>query len=274
MALENLQRCSIHTMTLKPWSLEETIAGLQRVGVPGITVWRQHLAPYGADKAGQLLRASGLTVTALCRGGFFPAFEKADREKSLVDNRQAIEEAAAIGAPMVVLVCGAVPGMPLAEARLQIRDGIAALVPHAQAHGVKLAIEPLHPMYAGDRSAINTMGQARAICDYINNPIVGIATDVYHIWFDDQVEDELAKAGAGGWLHGFHVCDWKLDTSDLLNDRGLMGDGCINIPHLRTHAEKAGFTGFNEVEIFSTKYWAMDQNEWLNKIVSAYRQYV
>jgi sugar phosphate isomerase/epimerase len=273
MALADLSRCSIHTMTLKPWSLEQTIAGLQRVGVPGITVWRQHLQPYGPERTGQLLRASGLTVTALCRGGFFPAKERPARETALADNRKAIDEAAAIGAPMVVLVCGAVPGMPLTEARKQIHDGIAALEPYARANRVKLAIEPLHPMYAADRSAINTMAQARAICEAIRSSWVGIAADVYHIWWDPNAEDELARAGAGGWLAGFHVCDWRVETRDLLNDRGLMGEGCIDIPRLRQAAERAGFTGFNEVEIFSTSRWAGDQDAWLDTIVDAYRRH-
>lgn len=273
MALADLSHCSIHTMTMKPWSLAQTIAGLQRVKVPGITVWRQHLQPYGAEVAGRMLRASGLTVTALCRGGFFPAKEAATREAALADNRRAIDEAAIIGAPMVVLVCGAVPGMPLAEARQQIQDGIAALEPHARANRVKLAIEPLHPMYAGDRSAVNTMAQARAICEAIKSPWVGIAADVYHIWWDPESEAELARAGAGGWLFGFHVCDWRLETRDLLNDRGLMGEGCIDIPRLRGAAERAGFTGFNEVEIFSTVRWAGDQDAWLDAIVDAYRRH-
>ena len=274
MALTSLDRCAIHTMTMKPWSLEQTISGLQRVGVPGITVWRQHLQPYGAERAGRLLRDAGLSVAALCRGGFFPAREPAARAAVLADNRQAIDEAAAIGAPMVVLVCGAVPGMPLAEARAQIRDGIAALEPHARANRVRLAIEPLHPMYAGDRSAVNTMAQARALCEAIGSPWVGIAADVYHIWWDPEAEAELARAGAGGWLCGFHVCDWRVETRDLLNDRGLMGEGCIDIPHLRRAAEQAGFSGFNEVEIFSSARWAGDQDAWLDAIVGAYRAHV
>lgn len=274
MALPDLSRCSIHTMTTKPWSLVQAIDGYRSVGVPGITVWRQHLAPYGAERAGQLLRASGLTVTALCRGGFFPATDKAAREAALIDNRRAIDEAAAIGAPMVVLVCGAVPGMPLAEARAQIRDGIAAIEPQARANRVKLAIEPLHPLYAADRSAINTVAQARAICDELKSPWVGIAADVYHIWWDPAVEDELAFAGARGYLFGFHVCDWRVEQSDPLNDRGLMGEGCIDIPRLRGCAERAGFSGFNEVEIFSTTRWAGDQDEWLRQIVDAYYDHV
>jgi len=271
--MPDLSRCSIHTMTMKPWSLAQTIAGLQRAGVPGITVWRQHLQPYGAEVAGRMLRASGLTVTALCRGGFFPAKEQVARDAALADNRRAIDEAAIIGAPMVVLVCGAVPGMPLTEARQQITDGIAALEPHARANRVKLAIEPLHPMYAGDRSAVNTLAQARTICETINSPWIGIAADVYHIWWDPEVEAELARAGAGGWLCGFHVCDWRVETRDLLNDRGLMGDGCIDIPRLRGAAERAGFTGFNEVEIFSTSRWAGDQDAWLDTIVEAYHRH-
>ena len=272
--MPNLYHCSIHTMTTKPWSLEQAIDGYRRVGVPGITVWRQHLAPYGAERAGQLLRASGLIVTALCRGGFFPARDKSAREAALADNRQAIDEAAAIGAPMVVLVCGAVPGMPLAEARAQICDGIAAIEPHARANQVKLAIEPLHPIYAADRSGVNTMAQARAICEELKSRWVGIAADVYHIWWDPAVEDELALAGANGQLFGFHVCDWRVEQRDPLNDRGLMGEGCIDIPHLRHCAENAGFAGFNEVEIFSTVRWAGDQNEWLRQIVGAYRTHV
>ncbi len=269
-----LDKCAIHTMTMKPWTLEQTIAGLQRVGVPGITVWRQHLHSCGVERAARLLRASGLTVAALCRGGFFPAKEQAARDAALADNRRAIDEAAAIGAPMVVLVCGAVPGMPLAEARAQIRDAIAALEPHARANRVRLVIEPLHPMYAGDRSAVNTLAQARAICEAIASPWVGIAADVYHIWWDPEVETELARAGAGGWLAGFHVCDWRIDTRDLLNDRGLMGEGCIDIPLLRTAAEQAGFSGFHEVEIFSNERWAGDQDAWLDAIVAAYQAHV
>jgi sugar phosphate isomerase/epimerase len=269
--MNDLSRLAIHTMTTKPWSLEQCIDGFRRAGVPGITVWRQHIAPYGADRAGRLLRASGLAVAALCRGGFFPARDQAAREAALADNRLAIDEAAAIGAPMVVLVCGAVPGMPLAEARTQIRDGIAAIEQYARANHVRLAIEPLHPMYAGDRSAVNTMAQARAICDEIASPWVGIAADVYHIWWDPDVEAELALAGRNRQLFGFHLCDWRLETRDLLNDRGLMGEGCIDIPRLRGAAESAGFTGFNEVEIFSTTRWAGDQDAYVQAIVAAYR---
>lgn len=278
--LTDLSRCSLHTMTTKPWSLAQAVDGYRRAGIPGITVWRQHLHAAGIDAGAKLLRSSGLTVTALCRGGFFPATDRAGREKAIADNRQAIDEAAAIGAPMVVLVCGAVPGLPLAEARQQIADGIAAVADHARSSGVRLAIEPLHPSYAGDRSAINTMAQARRICQQfdlelpgssaVDRKVVGIAADVYHIWWDDALEDELVLAGHHGWLHAFHVCDWKLVQSEMLNDRGIMGEGCIPIRTIRGWAESAGFRGFNEVEIFSTKYWAEDQDALVAKCAAAY----
>lgn len=280
MALPDLSRCALHTITTKPWSLEQCIDGCQRIGINAVTVWRSALEPYGARRAGELLRAAGMRVPALCRGGFFPALDPARREAALDDNRRAIDEAATIGAEMVVLVCGAVPGMPLPEARRQIAEGIAAVAPHACASGVRLAIEPLHPVYAGDRSAVSTMRQARAICEQMpwrgrdGYPVVGIAADVYHVWWDDALEDEIAIAGAKGYLQGFHVCDWKLAQADLLNDRGLMGEGCIDIPTIRGWVERAGFTGFNEVEIFSDRYWKMDQGEWLQAIAKAYLDHV
>jgi len=232
------------------------------------------------------LRASRLTVdacrflnefprpvVALVRGGFFPAQQPAGRQKALDDNRQAIDEAAAIGAPMVVLVCGAVPGMPLEEARKQIRDGINELLPHAQASQVKLAIEPLHPMYAADRSAINTMRQARHLCETLRSPWLGIAVDVYHVWWDPFLESEIKLSGQQKTLFAFHICDWRVNTRDLLNDRGLMGEGCINIPQIRAWVEGAGFQGWNEVEIFSTERWATDQVQYVEQIKRAYLEH-
>jgi sugar phosphate isomerase/epimerase len=279
----DLSRCAIHTMTTKPWSLAEAASRYAAAGVRGITVWRQHLPAGGPAEARRILDGSGLATVALCRGGFFPAVDAKARQAALDDNRKAIDEAAAIGAPLVVLVCGAVPGMPLIEARRQIADGIAAVLPHARACGVKLSIEPLHPQYAADRSAVNSMAQARAICEQLNrghtpqacdDAPVGIAVDVYHVWWDDALEAEIGQAGAQGTLHAFHVCDWKAQQADMLNDRGLMGEGCIPIPAIRAWVERAGFRGFNEVEIFSTANWATDQPTWLARIVDAYRRFV
>lgn len=271
--LTDLSRLAIHTMTHKPWSLAQCIENFTRAGVTGISVWRNVLQPMGPKEAGKMLRDSGLNVAALVRGGFFPALESPKRQEALDDNRRAIDEAAAIGAPMVVLVCGAVPGMPLPEARKQVRDGIAAVLPHAAANKVKLAIEPLHPMYAADRSAINTMAQARAICEDLQNPYLGIAVDVFHVWWDPDLEKEIKLAGQQKTLLAYHVCDWRVNTRDLLNDRGLMGEGCIPLKQIRTWVEEAGFTGPIEVEIFSTERWASDQGQYLEQIKDAYLRY-
>ena len=270
--LEDHSRLCIHTMTTKPWSLAETIAGYTAEGVPGITVWRQHIEPYGAKEAGKMLRDSGLKVVSLCRGGFFPATGGKDREEARNDNRRAIDEAAAIGAPLVVLVCGAVPGMKLAVARQQILDGIHAVIPHAKAAGVKLSIEPLHPMYADCRSAINTLEQANNMVMVLDSEWVGVTVDVYHVWWDPFLRAEIKRAG--NTILSFHVCDWRTPTRDLLNDRGIMGEGCIPIREIRDWVEGVGFDGPIEVEIFSDTYWAQDQAKYLKRIKRAYLTHV
>ncbi len=219
-----------------------------------------------------MLRDSGLKVVSLCRGGFFPAATEAERAKAIDDNLRAIDEAAAIGAPLIVLVSGAVPGMPLPEARNQIAAGIEAVLPHAEAAGIKLAIEPLHPMYADDRCAVNTLKQANDMVAAIAHPLVGVTVDVYHLWWDDALEHEIARAGNS--IFSFHVCDWHIPTRDLLNDRGLMGEGCIPLRQIRTWVEATGYTGFIEVEIFSTERWASDQAAYLDTIKAAYLEYV
>lgn len=259
-------------MTTKPWTLTEAIEGYTRAGIKGITVWRQHLEPYGAFKAGRMLADSGLEVVSLCRGGFFTGHTAAERDAAIEDNLRAIDEAAAIRAPLIVLVCGAAPGIPLTEARRQITDGIRAILPQAKAAGVKLAIEPLHPMYAGDRSAVNTLEQANDIAERIGSPCVGVTVDVYHVWWDPGLEREIARAGKN--ILSFHVCDWRSPTRDLLNDRGMIGEGCIDIPRIRKWVEAAGFNGFIEVEIFSDELWTAEQAGHLEKIKAAYLSHV
>lgn len=271
-ALTDHSRLCVHTMTTKPLKLEEAIEHYTRMEIPAITVWRQHIEPYGPAAAGKLLRESGLRVTSLCRGGFFVATSARAREEARNDNRRAIDEAAAIGAPLVVLVCGASPEVPLPEARQQILDSIDAVLPHAKAAGVKLAIEPLHPMYAGDRSAVNTLEQAVNMVDTLRSEWCGIALDVYHVWWDSYLRAEIGRAA--GNILAFHVCDWRNPTRDLLNDRGLMGEGCIPIRQIREWVEQAGFKGDIEVEIFSDEFWAMDQARWLRKLKNAYLQSV
>jgi sugar phosphate isomerase/epimerase len=274
MTSASLSQLCIHTITTKPWPIEKAAERYAAAGVKGITVWRDAMDGRDPVKVGALLRDNGLSVVSLCRGGFFPASTATGREKALDDNRRAIAEAHALGAPHVVLVCGAVPGMPLVEARAQIRDGIAALLPDCAAAGVKLAVEPLHPMYADSRSAINTLGQANDLCEQIDSPLVGVAVDVYHLWWDPALETEIARCGKLKKLFAYHVCDWKTPTTDLLLDRGLMGEGCIPLRQIRQWVEAAGFNGWNEVEIFSTTYWSGDQQQFLDKIVQAYRDHV
>jgi sugar phosphate isomerase/epimerase len=268
--LVDLDRCCIHTITTKPWAIEKAAAEYAAAGVKGITVWRDAIGDLGPARTGAMLRAQGLSIVSLCRGGFFPFRDEAGRQKALDDNRRAIDEAAALGAPMIVLVCGAVPGQPLAKSRDQIRAGIEAVLPHAQANNVKLAIEPLHPMYADDRSAISTMGQANDLAEAIGSPLVGIAVDVYHLWWDPALEAEILRSGRAGTLFAYHVCDWKTPTEDLLLDRGLPGEGCIDLRQIRGWVERAGFTGFCEVEVFSKRHWATDQGEFLGKITRSF----
>lgn len=272
--LTDLGRLCIHTITTKPWNLETAAEKFAAAGVKGITVWRDALEKRDPADAGRRLRDLGLAIVSLCRGGFFPGRTAADRAKALDDNRRAIAEARALGAPLIVLVCGAVPGIPLPEARRQIQDGIAALLPECAAAGVKLAIEPLHPMYADTRSAINTLGQANDMCEALASPCVGVAVDVYHLWWDPTLEVEIARCGRLDKLFAYHVCDWRTPTEDLLLDRGLMGEGCIPLRQIRTWVEAAGFRGFNEVEIFSKQYWAGDQDAFLAQVVRAYRDHV
>ncbi len=272
--LSTLERLCVHTITTKPWSIERAAEAYARAGVRGITVWREALAERDVGAVGELLRRHELSVVSLCRGGFFAYADAAGRRKAEADNRLAIDQAAALGAPLVVLVCGAVPGQPLATSRQQIQAGIEALVPYAEAARVRLAIEPLHPMYADTRSAINTLGQANDIAESIASPWVGVAVDVYHVWWDPALEQEIARSGRSGALFAFHVCDWKTPTVDLLLDRGLPGEGCIDLRQIRGWVEAAGFVGFNEVEIFSEAYWAGDQAELLDRVVRSYLSHV
>ena len=270
--ISDLSKLCIHTITLKPWTLEQSARKFSEAGVAGITVWRDAITGRNIRETGKLLRSLNLKVVSLCRGGFFPALEKKDREAAIKENIKAIDEASELETPMLVLVCGAAPGQSLIESRDQIKQGIEACIPHAEKKGVQLTIEPLHPMYAGDRSAINTLKQANDIAEYFSSPAVGIAADVYHLWWDPDLHNQLIRCGTKGNLSAFHICDWKTPTLDMLNDRGLMGEGCINIKEIRGWVEDAGFKGYNEVEIFSTIHWQEDQNIFFDNIIKAYLQ--
>lgn len=272
--LKDLSRLCVHTISTKPWCIEEAALNYATNGIKGITVWRDALAGRNIRQTGQMLRDHDLSIVSLCRGGFFPNSDPAKRKLALDDNHRAINEAADLGTKLIVLVCGSDPSQSLEDSRRQIQDGIAALIPEASAAGVKLAIEPLHPMYADSRSAINTLAQANDMTEALNSPWVGVAVDIYHLWWDPNLEKEIARCGRNDALLAFHVCDWKTPTSDFLNDRGLMGEGCIPIPKIRSWVEAAGFNGFIEVEIFSNDYWKEDQTLFLQKSIKAFKKYV
>ena len=245
-----MRALSLNTATVKKqWNLAQAIDGCARHGIPGISPWRDQVAAMGLSNAAKCMRDNGLTVTGLCRGGFFTAKDWRD------DNRRAIEEAATLGARCLVLVVGGLlPGSKdLSLSRQKIHDGIAAILPEARKAGVPLAIEPLHPMQAAERACINTLEQALDICDALGEGI-GVAVDVYHVWWDPKLEEQIRRAGRKRVL-AYHICDWLVPTRDLVNDRGMMGDGVIDLPRIRGWVEAAGYTGFQEVEIFSELDW-------------------
>lgn len=268
--ITDCSKLCVHTITTKPLDIETAMDKYAEAGVGGITVWRQWLEGRDIQRTGDAIKERNLELVSLCRGGFFPAKTQEELQNAIEDNQKAVIEAAELGAPMIVLVCGAVPGQSLETSRNQIADGIAAVLPSAEEHGIRLAIEPLHPMYADDRSAINTMASANAVCDQIDHPLVGIAADVYHIWWDPDLEAQIQLTAQKERLFAFHICDWKTPTTDFLNDRGLMGEGCIDVRKIRGWVEKSGFSGFNEVEVFSDRWWATDQDEFLKQIQAAY----
>jgi sugar phosphate isomerase/epimerase len=256
-------RLALNTATVRAqWRLDAIIAGCERHGIRGIAPWRDQVADIGLAETKRRIRDAGLTVTGLCRGGFFTARGRAGLAAALEDNRRAIEEAAELAAQCLVLVAGGLPekSRDLAGARALVEESIGAMLEHARKAAVPLAIEPLHPMYAADRACINTLAQANALCDRLGAG-VGVAVDVYHVWWDPQLSQDIAATPTGRLL-GFHICDWLSPTADLLNDRGMMGDGVIDIRGIRTHIEQAGYRGFHEVEIFSaSNWWKRDPDE-------------
>ncbi len=225
-------------------------------GITSIAPWRDQVAKVGLDEAVRIVRQNRIKLTGLCRGGFFPAATAADRQSAIDDNKRAVDEAAALGADCLVLVVGGLAGgsKNIDEARNMVADGIAATLPHARASGVPLAIEPLHPMYAADRSCVNTLGQALDMCETLGEG-VGVAIDVYHVWWDPDLARQIARAGQLKRILAHHICDWLVPTRDMLTDRGMMGDGVIDLKGIRRMVEGAGFHGAQEVEIFSAENW-------------------
>jgi sugar phosphate isomerase/epimerase len=270
---------SLNTATVRErWNLKEMIAGCARHGIRGISPWRDKLAELGAKEAAKMIRDHGLTVTGLCRGGMFPAADRQGRKRAIEDNLRAIDDAATIEARCLVLVVGGLPpgSKDIAGAREMVRDGIGEALDHARSSGVPLAIEPLHPMYAADRACVNTLAQALDLCDELDSGgggALGVAVDVYHVWWDPELARGIERAGEKRIL-AFHICDWLVPTTDLLLDRGMMGDGVIDIPRVRAWVEQAGYRGFHEVEILSAKnWWKRDPDEVLSTMKERHERF-
>ncbi len=260
---------SLNTATVRAqWTLAEAIDGCARHGFGGISPWRDKLQEMGAGNAARAIKDAGIGVSGLCRGGWFTA-EGALTQAVIDDNRRAVDEAATIGADCLVFVVGGLSegSRDIRAARNLIEDGLGQTLDYARTAGVKLAIEPLHPMYAADRALVNTTRQALDISDRLGDGI-GVALDVYHVWWDPEIEAQIARAGKDR-LMAFHVCDWLVPTKDMLNDRGMMGDGIIDIPRLRHVVESNGFSGLVEVEIFSAEdWWKRDADDVMRTIVA------
>ncbi|MFP4211288.1 MAG: TIM barrel protein [Alkalispirochaeta sp.] len=344
--ITDLSRFAIHTVTTRPWPIETAIDEYARAGFGGISIWRDAMDGRDPGAIRRRIGEAGLAGVSLVRGGFFAHADESARRAALEDNRRCIDEAHALGLPLIVLVCGADPAVGVNDSRRMITDALIELAPEAAAAGVRLGIEPLHPMYADTRSAINTLTQSNRIAGEVNaavrtwsdagthpggrrapdaqphapgdarppsrgeasspasgvrpvapgdarppsrgeasspasdarpvapgdaRPTVCSVVDVYHLWWDETLPEAIAEAGRQGLLAAFHVCDWRVPTEHMLLDRGLMGEGAIDIPGIRRDVETAGFTGPIEVEIFSERYWAMDQGEWLGRIANACR---
>jgi sugar phosphate isomerase/epimerase len=259
---------SLNTATVRQWTLAECIEGCARHGIPGISPWRDVLHAMGVEAAARRIRDAGLRVTGLCRGGMFPAADAAGRAAAIEDNRRAIAEAHTLGADCLVMVCGGLPpgSKDLPGARAMVRDGLEAVLPEARAAGVTLALEPLHPMTCADRSVLSTLGQALDLCDALGSG-VGVAVDVYHVWWDPDLARQMARAT--GRIAAFHVCDWKVPTTDLVFDRGMPGEGVIDIPAIRAMAVRAGWQGGVEVEVLSRSLWARDAEEVMRAVAGS-----
>lgn len=281
---------SLNTATLRKrrgteLPLPDILEACARRGVRAVSPWRDQVAAAGLDTVSKLVKTHGLELSGYCRGGMFPAVDAAGRAAAHDDNLRALDEACELDAACLVLVVGALPGAlagqaahkDIALSRQQVADGIGALLVEARARKMPLAIEPLHPMYAADRACVNTMEQALDLCDALDparSGALGVAVDVYHVWWDPKLEAQIARAGRERLL-AFHVCDWLTPTTDLLNDRGMMGDGVIDIPKIRGWVEAQGFAGYSEVEIFSTgNWWQRDTGDVLDTCIERHRRCV
>src|SRR5580658_1741860 len=266
--MAEISRLSLNQITISTWSVSQAVEGCVRHGIPSIALWRHKIEEAGLSSCVRSVRDAGLHVSSVCRGGMFPSPTAAGRQKNLEDNFQAVDEAAALHADSLVLVVGGGAEVGLGEARKMVADGVGALVPYARQRGVKLGLEPLHPMYAADRSVLVTIGQALELASAYAPQEVGLILDVFHIWWDPQVLALIARSA--GRIYGFHVNDWLVPLPDPLMGRGMMGDGVIDNHLLRLAVDKAGYDGPIEVEIFNRVIWDSDPDQVLQQMVDRF----
>ncbi|MCT2591047.1 sugar phosphate isomerase/epimerase [Streptomyces sp. N2-109] len=272
-----LARFSINQMTVKQLPLPELVAASARMGVPYVGLWREPVQEYGTEAAAKLVREAGLRVSSLCRGGFLTAVGAQERRLALADNQRAVDEAATLGTDTLVLVCGGLPegSSDLPGARERIAEALAELGPYALRHGVRLAIEALHPMYAADRCVVSTFGQALELAERFPAEQVGVVVDTYHLWWDERVPEQLVRAGAAGRIASFQLADWITPLpAGVLTGRGQLGDGSIDLRAFRESVDAAGYDGPVEVEIFNEELWAGDGEEVLAETARRYVRHV
>jgi sugar phosphate isomerase/epimerase len=270
--LTDTKRLSLNQITTERYNLVDVVEACARRQIPSVAIWRHKIAETGLRESRRHVRDAGLHVSSVCRGGMFPAPTEVERQARLDDNRRAIDEAAELGADVLVLVCGPAPDRDIEGARSMVADGISKLVTYAQDRGVRLGIEPLHPMFAGDRSVIVTLAEATDLAMKFDSAVVGVVVDVYHVWWDPQLYTEIDRAK--GRIFGFHVSDWPVPLPDTLMGRGMMGDGVIELRRIRSAVDRAGFSGPIEVEIFNHDIWKMDVDSVLELMRQRYLQFV
>ena len=265
-------RLSINHYSIRQWDLFQLVKGCRNAGITSIGLWRDKVNEVGLETARQLVHEANITVSSLCRGGFFPYSSEQERTQTLVDNQRAVDEAAALGAPLLVLVCGGIAAAGLEQSRQMVFEGISALTPYARARGVRLGIEPLHPMFTANRSVISTLAQATDLANHFPQDTVGVVIDAYHVWWDPNLYQEIDRAGSR--IFAFHVSDWLVPPPDFLNGRGLMGDGCIEFSKLAAAITQAGYKDPIEVEIFNEHLWSLPGDEALALIQKRFAQFI
>lgn len=272
-----MSRFSLNQATIKHASLEEAVRVTAAAGIESFGPWREPVVEFGVAAAAQLIADAGLRVSTLCRAGFFTMPEGAERRASIDDNRRAIDEAAVLGALVLVLVAGGLPpeSRDLVGARQRVADAIAELAPHAQAAGVQLAIEPLHPMYVADRAVVSTLGQALDLAAAFDPRVVGVVVDAFHVWWDPELAVQVARAGREGRIATYQVCDFVTPiAADALLSRGIPGDGHIDFAALTAMVSAAGYTGDIECEVFRQEVWDADPREVARRSRESYEHLV